>query len=41
MENKLKIRYGWIKGMYVYTALGAGLSGLGIILMPETFASMW
>jgi len=41
MENKLKIRYGWLKGMYVYTALGAGLSGLGIILMPETFASMW
>jgi hypothetical protein len=40
MENKLKIRYGWLKGMYVYTTLGAGLSGLGIILMPETFASI-
>jgi len=27
--------------MYIYTAVGAGLFGLGIILMPETFASMW
>jgi hypothetical protein len=41
MENKPKIRYGWLKGMYVYTALGAGLSGLGMILMPETFVSIW
>jgi hypothetical protein len=41
MENKPGIRYGWLKGMYVYTALGAGLSGLGIILMPETFAYIW
>jgi hypothetical protein len=40
MENKLKIRYGWLKGMYIYTTLGAGLTGLGIILMPETFASI-
>ena len=40
MENKFKIRYGWLKGMYVYTVLGAGLSGLGIILMPETFTSV-
>jgi hypothetical protein len=29
-----KIRMGWIKGMYVYTILGAGLSGLGMILAP-------
>jgi hypothetical protein len=41
MENQIKIRYSWLKGMYVYTLLGAGLSGLGIILMPETFASIW
>jgi len=41
MKNNSKIRYAWLKGMYVYTALGAGLSGLAIILMPETFASMW
>ena len=41
MENQIKIRYGWLKGMYIYTAIGAGLFGLGIILMPETFASMW
>lgn len=39
MENQFKIRLGWLKGMYIYTAVLAGLSGLGIILMPETFAS--
>ncbi|MEW6079627.1 MAG: hypothetical protein AB1724_17605 [Thermodesulfobacteriota bacterium] len=28
------IPMGWIKGMYIYTILGAGLSGLGMILAP-------
>ena len=41
MENQIKIRYGWLKGMYIYTILGAGLSGLGMILMPKTYASMF
>jgi hypothetical protein len=39
MENQIKIRYGWLKGMYIYTILGAGLSGLGMILMPNTYVS--
>lgn len=39
MENQIKIRYGWLKGMYIYTILGAGLSGLGIILLPKTYSS--
>lgn len=39
MENQIKIRYGWLKGMYIYTILGAGLSGLGMILMPKTYIS--
>jgi len=39
MENQIKIRYGWLKGMYIYTILGAGLSGLGMILMPKTYVS--
>jgi len=41
MENQFKIRYGWLKGMYIYTILGAGLSGLGMILMPKTYSSMF
>ena len=41
MEDKPEIRYGSLKGVYVYTAFGAGLSGLGMILLPETFASIW
>ena len=40
MENLIKIRYGWLKGMYIYTILGAGLTGLGMILMPKTYSSM-
>jgi hypothetical protein len=40
MENQIKIRYGWLKGMYIYTILGAGLSGLCMILIPKTYSSM-
>jgi len=40
MENQIKIRYGWLKGMYIYTILGAGLSGLGMIFMPKFYSSM-
>jgi len=40
MENQIKIRYGWLKGMYIYTMLGAGLTGLFMILMPQTYSSM-
>jgi hypothetical protein len=41
MENQIKIRYGWLKGMYIYTILASVLSGLGMILMPKTYLSMW
>ncbi len=40
MENQIKIRYGWLKGMYIYTIIGAGLTGLGMILLPLTYSSM-
>ena len=40
MENLIKIRYGWLRVMYIYTILGAGLTGLGMILMPKTYSSM-
>jgi len=35
MATNKKIRWGWIKGMYIYTIILAGLFGLGIILIPE------
>jgi hypothetical protein len=41
MENRYNIRKNWLKVMYIYTALGAGLFGLGIIIIPESFASIW
>ena len=35
MPKKNNIRWGWLKGMYLYTIIGAGGFGLGIILFPE------
>lgn len=35
MSNDFKIRWGWLKGMYIYTIL-VGLLGLGMIIMPKT-----
>lgn len=34
MPKGHKIRYGWLKAMYIYTIVGAGGFGLGIIVMP-------
>jgi len=34
MSQEKKIRMGWIKGMYMYTILGAGLSGVAMIIAP-------
>jgi hypothetical protein len=39
MSKDTKIRLGWIKGMYIYTIVVAGLFGLGIIVIPETIKS--
>ncbi len=35
MSKELKVRWGWLKGMYIYTIVLSGLLGLGIIVMPE------
>lgn len=40
MARESKIRYGWIKIMYGYTIIGAGLSGLGMILFPEKMITL-
>ena len=34
MAEGFNIRWTWLKIMYVYTILGAGLSGLGILFAP-------
>lgn len=35
MSKELKVRWGWLKGMYIYTIVVAGFLGVGIIVMPE------
>lgn len=35
MSKDFKIRWGWLKGMYIYTIVGAGGFGLGILFLPE------
>jgi len=39
MTKELNVRWGWLKGMYIYTIIGAGGFGLGIIIMPEFMRS--
>ncbi len=35
-HEKGTVRWGWLKGMYIYTILCAGGMGLGILIMPDT-----
>jgi hypothetical protein len=39
MIKDTNIRWGWIKGMYIYTIVAAGLFGLGMIVVPEMIKS--
>jgi hypothetical protein len=41
MTQSDTIRWGWLKGMYIYTILGAGGFGLGIIVMPKEMISLF
>lgn len=41
MSNKKQVRWGWLKLMYIYTIAGAGGFGLGVLVMPETMASIF
>ena len=41
MSGKNKINFGRIKFMYLYTIIGAGGFGLGILLIPETMISFF
>lgn len=35
MARDERIRWGWIKGMYIYTIVGAGGFGVGMLVFPE------
>jgi hypothetical protein len=41
MANDINVRLGWLKGMYIYTIVGAGGVGLGIIAIPDVMRSIF
>jgi len=41
MSQDNKVRWGWLKGMYIYTIVGAGGFGLGIITMPDAIRTIF
>lgn len=40
MQSDFTIRWGWLRAMYIYTLVGAGGFGLGILLFPGTIKSV-
>jgi hypothetical protein len=41
MSKDIDVRWGWLKGVYICTMVGAGGFGLGIILMPGVERSVF
>jgi hypothetical protein len=41
MSQNNSVRWGWLKGMYIYTIISAGGLGLGIIIVPDVIRSMF
>ena len=41
MSQGKSVRWGWLKAMYIYTIIGAGGFGLGIIMMPDVMQSVF
>ena len=41
MSEEINVRWGWLKGMYIYTIVVAGGFGLGIILVPNLIHSVF
>ena len=41
MSAKTNVRWGWLKLMYIYTIVGAGGFGLGILIIPDTMPSIF
>lgn len=41
MSEEINVRWGWLKFMYVYTIIGAGGFGLGIVFAPQLIQSVF
>ena len=41
VSQDIKVRWGWLKFMYIYTIVVAGLFGLGIIVAPDVMVSVF
>ena len=41
MSQNNNVRWGWLKGMYIYTIVSAGGFGLGVIIMPDVMRSIF
>lgn len=41
MSKDFKVRWGWLKIMYVYTIFNAGGFGLGMVFVPDVIISMF
>ena len=41
MSKDVNVRMGWLKGLYIYTIIGAGAFGLGIIIIPDIMESIF
>jgi len=41
MTRSTKVRMNWLKGMYIYTIIGAGGFGLGMLVAPELIKSIF
>lgn len=41
MSQDLKVRWGWLKVMYIYTIVVAGGFGLGVIIIPNVMKSVF
>ena len=39
MDGNPRVRRGWLKAMYLYTLLGAGGTGLGMVFFPDVTQS--
>lgn len=41
MSNKKRVRWGWLRLMYIYTIVGAGGFGVGVLAIPDTMRSLF
>ena len=41
MSDKIKVRWAWLKAMYIYTIAGAGGFGLAMIVAPRVMRSVF